>query len=202
MPALAHFQAAKTVYDVLKRHTEAETLPTRKELMAEMTPIMKILGRKMSTAQAMLDVMVRCEFVIRHNKEYAVCSAFNMRKFALEVDRNNTHKMVISYIDVGDPAKPTPEPDGIDMAAAAEADADNMVTIPEFEVNHAFGIPELHQFNDMGIQIIGTGKTSPNGQHVYIMKGSKKALRNYLQSDKCGVMEDDEMDERFPMLML
>lgn len=115
MPALAHFQTAKTVYDVVNEHTKNETFPTRKELMAELTPIMKLLGRKMSTAQAMLDSMVRCGFIIRHNKEYAVCAAFNMRKFALDVDRNNSHKMIISYVDLPEGTHNIPEfPDQVD----------------------------------------------------------------------------------------
>jgi len=100
MPAMAHFQVAKTVYDHINRKTKADTPQNRREIIAELRPVLQLLGRQESTAQAMLDVLMRIGCVERNpSRDYIVVGQFNPRKFALEVDRNRDRKMIITFVN-------------------------------------------------------------------------------------------------------
>jgi hypothetical protein len=106
MPALAHFQVAKTVYDLVDKRTKAGDPPNRRELMAELRPVLSLLGRAESTAQQMLDVLMRIGAIERDvSRYYQTVREIDLAKFATAVDRNNKRrKMLISYQELPVPA--------------------------------------------------------------------------------------------------
>jgi hypothetical protein len=74
--------------------------------MAELRPVLSLLGRAESTAQQMLDVLMRIGAIERDvSRYYQTVREIDLAKFATAVDRNNKRrKMLISYQELPVPA--------------------------------------------------------------------------------------------------
>jgi len=178
MPAAAHFQVAKTVSDFLRNKTKQEHYPTRREMIAELRPIMTLLGRKESTVQSMIDVLMRIGCIKNARGFYSYVRGIDLPSFASEVDRNNPNvKMKITY--------EYPE-------AKTEA------TI-EFVSPRELTNQEVEYLANLGIGVKPKAVIRINGhQEVYEMTGKANLLREYLV-EAVG-LDDEQIDEKFPML--
>jgi len=179
MPAAAHFQVAKTISDFLRNKTKNELLPTRREMIAELRPIMTLLGRNESTVQSMIDVLIRIGCIKNTRGYYSHVRGIDLPSFADEVDRNNpARKMKITYV------YPEEKPDvSIELVIPRE------LTDQEVEYLGNLGI---------GVKPKATVRVSGH-QEVYEMTGKVSILREYL-AEAVG-LSDEDIDEKFPVLV-
>jgi hypothetical protein len=179
MPSAAHFQVAKTVSDFLRNKTKDEIFPTRREMIAELRPIMTLLGRKESTVQSMIDVLIRLGSIKNEKGFYRHVRGINLPDFATEVDKHNPNvKMKITYV------YPEEKP--------------KEVTI-NIQMPREFTDQEVEYLSGVGISIKPSATIIVgNRVEYYELTGTVEVLREFLTIGHG--LDDEQIDEAYPNL--
>lgn len=163
MPSGAHFQVAKTVIDFIRAKTKDDIKPTRREMVAELRPVMKLLNRSEATMQQMIDTLQRMGCIRNVRGFYVWGRGIDWPRFAEEVDRNNPERrMIITFV------YPDDDPD----------------THVKFDkCDDPFTIEEVRMYTKLGLKIVRGMDVSDDGKYDYMVFGKRSLLIERLKED-------------------